>query len=329
MIRQNSRKTIIKTVDELLDTLDLDPEQRAIATRGLQDFPVRVPEDWIQKIAPGDWNDPLLRQVLPLDDEDHNAAGFVSDPVGDQQAEVVPGLLHKYQGRVLMVLTGSCPIHCRYCFRRHFDYQESALKPEALAQALEYIESHSDIHEVIYSGGDPLSLSDAYLTNVTGQIARIPHVQRLRIHSRIPIVTPERIQASTIEWLHTKGIQPIMVVHSNHAQELDDKVKAAITLFTEAQIPVLNQAVLLRGINDSVKALQRLSETLFEYGILPYYLHQLDKVEGAAHFAVADKKAISLHKTLQASLPGYLVPRLVREIAGENHKTPVAKKYAK
>ncbi len=286
-------------------------------------FKLRVPRGFIARMRPGDRHDPLLLQVLPVAAECQPSAGYTADPLGEAAAMATPGLLHKYQGRVLLTLTGACGIHCRYCFRRHYPYAEANPTGGHWEQALAYITLDSSIHEVILSGGDPLSLSDHRLAAMVADLAAVPHVQRLRIHSRLPVVLRERITPDLIDWLTGSRLRPVLVIHANHAQEIDARVQAALRKITAAGIPLLNQSVLLKGINDNADDLCALSVRLFEAGALPYYLHQLDHVQGAAHFAVSDDQAVSLMSALRARLPGYLLPRLVREEAGEPGKSPL------
>ena len=272
----------------------------------------------------GDPADPLLRQVLPLDAEDQLNPGFGKDPVGDLAALAGPGVLHKYQGRALMITTGACAIHCRYCFRRHFPYAEAQGRGADWTPVLDYLASDDSIEEVILSGGDPLALSDSRLAALAEGLDRIAHLQRLRIHTRLPIVLPERVDADLLAWLGTTRLKPVMVLHANHAQEFDADVDAALVLLRNAGVCLLNQSVLLRGVNDSVAALRALSERLFVAGVLPYYLHLLDRVQGAAHYEVAEAQARALLLELAAQLPGYLLPRLVREQAGATAKQLVS-----
>jgi EF-P beta-lysylation protein EpmB len=271
----------------------------------------------------GDLHDPLLRQVLPLPEELEMAPGFTADPVGDEAAGAAPGLLHKYEGRVLLVLTGACAVHCRYCFRRHFPYSDA---PHSLADwepALEYLAGEPSVHEVILSGGDPLSLVDSQLVRLVERLAEIPHVARLRIHSRWPIVIPERVDDAMLAWLTGTRLAPWMVVHANHPQELDAATAAALGRLVSAGVPVLNQAVLLRGVNDSVEVLAELCERLVNLRVMPYYLHQLDRVAGAAHFEVPESVGLALVEQLRERLPGYAVPQYVREVAGREFKVPL------
>lgn len=306
---------------ELCRLLDL-PESFASQAAGA-DFPLFVPRPYLARIRRGDPRDPLLRQVLPVADELQTAAGFHADPLGEGAAMRAAGLLHKYAGRVLMVTTGACAVHCRYCFRRHFPYEQS---PRSLAQwqaALDAIAADESIHEVILSGGDPLMLVDELLAPLSERLAGIDHVRRLRIHTRLPIVIPQRVTDELLGWLRGARLTPVMVVHANHAAELDDGVAAALGRLVDAGVPLLNQAVLLRGVNDSADALAELCERLVDLRVMPYYLHQLDRVQGAAHFEVPQNEGQRLMDELRRRLPGYAVPRYVREIEGEPHKTIV------
>ncbi|MEP6484272.1 MAG: EF-P beta-lysylation protein EpmB [Rudaea sp.] len=287
-------------------------------------FPLRVPRGFIARMRRGDANDPLLRQVLAVGEELLALPGFSEDAVGDLAARSALGVLHKYEGRALLIATGSCAVHCRYCFRRHFDYASDTAAADGWAEAIAHIRADTTIHEVILSGGDPFSLSTAKLAELTDALANIEHVRRLRIHTRLPIVLPERIDVAMCEWLSRLPWPVAIVVHVNHANEIDASVKTALKRLRDAGAHLLNQSVLLRGINDGVDALAELSERLFEVGVLPYYLHQLDRVAGTAHFDVDDARALELMDGLRGRLSGYLVPRLVREIAGESSKIPVA-----
>jgi EF-P beta-lysylation protein EpmB len=284
---------------------------------------MRVPEGFVARMRRGDANDPLLLQVLPRVAELLDAPGFTRDAVGDLAARAAHGVLHKYAGRALLIATGSCAIHCRYCFRRHFPYAEQTAAANGWQAALAHVRGDASIHELILSGGDPLSLSTAKLAELGEELATIPHVRRLRIHTRLPIVLPERVDAEFSDWLARMRLQRVVVLHANHAREIDAAVAAACTRLRDAGAVLLNQSVLLRGVNASVEVLAELSESLFACGVLPYYLHQLDRVAGAAHFEVDDSTARALHAGLRDRLPGYLVPRLVREVAGAAGKLPV------
>jgi EF-P beta-lysylation protein EpmB len=283
-------------------------------------FSLRVTQSFINRMKKADIEDPLLRQVLPSLEEFIQIDGFTEDPVGDLKANKIPGLLHKYKNRVLLSLTGACAIHCRYCFRREFPYAKNNPGRDGWKTVIDYIKEHSDIDEVIYSGGDPLVLSDDSLTELTQQIAEISHVKRLRIHSRLPIVLPDRITESFINAITSTRLFITMVIHCNHANEIDADVSLALETLHKANIFLLNQSVLLKGVNDSVSALKNLSAKLIENQVSPYYLHLLDKVKGTAHFDVPEEVAKQLMRTLSEEVPGYFLPRLVAEIAGEKSK---------
>ena len=308
---------------ELLSILGLDVLAGRISDAAAQQFPLRVPRGFVARMRAGDAHDPLLRQVLPLDDEERFVEGFALDAVGDAAARAGSGVLRKYRGRALLVATGSCAIHCRYCFRRHFPYAEDTAAANGWREAVRLIAADRGIDEVILSGGDPLSLSTPKLAELTSALADIPHLRRLRIHTRLPIVLPERVDAALVDWLCALPWPVTVVVHANHAQEFDASVDAALARLRSTGALLLNQAVLLRGINDSVEALAALSERGHAAGVVPYYLHQLDRVQGTAHFEVADARALELHRGLAARLSGYLVPRLVREVPGDPGKRPM------
>jgi L-lysine 2,3-aminomutase len=307
---------------ELLALLGLEALTDRLAA-GSAGFPLRVPRGFVARMKHGEPDDPLLRQVLPLDDEMQRVPGFGIDAVGDLASRGARGLLHKYHGRALLVATGSCAIHCRYCFRRHYPYAEDSAASAGWREAIGYIAADPQVTEVILSGGDPLSLSTAKLAEFGDALCRIGHVRRLRIHTRLPVVLPERIDGAFLAWLSALPLQKVVVLHVNHANELDADVGTALHRLRDAGATLLNQAVLLRGVNDAADALVELSERLFDLGVLPYYLHQLDRVAGAAHFEVDDSTATRLVDTVRSRLPGYLVPRLVREIRGEPGKTPL------
>lgn len=313
----------IRDPRELLAILDLDGAALPLSDAAAAQFPLRVPRGFVARMRRGDPSDPLLRQVLPLDDEMRPAPGFSFDAVGDGLARAGHGVLHKYQGRALLIATGSCAVHCRYCFRRHFPYAEETAAADGWQAAVETIRDDPSISEVILSGGDPMSLTTPKLAELTAGLATVPHLRRLRIHTRLPIVLPERVDGECQAWLRALPWPVAVVVHANHANEFDDAVDAAMARLRAAGITVLNQSVLLRGVNDSVDALAALSERCFAAGVLPYYLHQLDRVTGTAHFEVTDERARSLHAALRSRLSGYLVPRLVREVAGDPGKRPL------
>lgn len=288
----------------------------------MPDFPLRVPRGYVRRMRHGDPRDPLLLQVLPQASELNEVPGFTADPVGDLASVRLPGLLQKYAGRALIVTTGACAVHCRYCFRRNFPYQDNLPRGQ-YTELLAALRDDSSIREVILSGGDPLSLSDRRLSMLLQGIDDIPHVRRVRLHTRTAIVLPERVDDGLLTALSSLRTSLVTVLHCNHANEIDSEVAAAIAQLRECSVTLLNQAVMLRGVNDSAAALVSLSETLFATGVLPYYLHQLDAVHGAAHFAVSDDTARACLAEAAARLPGYLVPRLVREVAGADGKLPM------
>ena len=308
---------------ELLALLGLQAEAARISDAAAAQFPLRVPRGFVARMRRGDPHDPLLRQVLPLVDEERVEPGFGFDAVGDAAARAGAGVIRKYRGRALLVSTGSCAVHCRYCFRRHFPYAEETAAANGWREAVALVAADASIDEVLLSGGDPLSLATPKLIELTDALARIPHLRRLRIHTRLPVVLPERVDAALLAWLASLPWPVAIVVHANHAQEFNAGVDAAMARLRATGTTLLNQAVLLRGINDSVDALAALSERSFSAGVLPYYLHQLDRVAGAAHFEVGDEEALALHAGLAARLSGYLVPRLVREVAGDPGKRPL------
>lgn len=308
---------------DLLRYLDLDPNSLPAPLLAEPDFAIRVPRSFAELMRARDPEDPLLRQVLPIATEHAAQAGFTTDPLGETAARTAPGLLQKYRGRALLLVTGACAIHCRFCFRRHRHAAEATSRSQT-ESALARIAADSSVSEVILSGGDPLLLDDEALAALIERLAAIPHLRRLRLHSRLPIALPSRIDFDLCRLLVSTRLQTLFVVHANHAQELGEGARLALWGLRQHGIPVLAQSVLLHGVNDSPERLVRLAESLFASGTLPYYLHQLDRVQGAAHFAVSDERAARILAELRARLPGYLVPRLVREEAGRPAKTPLA-----
>nr|WP_290832499.1 EF-P beta-lysylation protein EpmB [Halomonas sp.] len=291
------------------------------ARTGHQLFEICVPEAYLARIAPNTPDDPLLRQVLPLEKEALTPLGYVLDPLEEAEHRPAKGLIHKYAGRVLLIASPNCAINCRYCFRRHFPYSDNSPSRAQWQEALDYLRADPTIHEAILSGGDPLAASDRQLAWLVEQLESIPHLKRLRIHTRLPVVIPDRIDDALLGWLGSTRLQKVMVLHINHTNEIDQAVIDACTRLKQTGATLLNQSVLLRGVNDDVATLATLSERLFEAGILPYYLHVLDPVQGAAHFDVPDNEARELVAQLQDRLPGFLMPRLVREIPGKASKT--------
>ena len=309
---------------ELLEAVGLGPQLLPAARAAGNSFPLRVPRGFVARMTKGDPGDPLLRQVLPLDAECVAVHGYGRDPVGDLAAMVAPGVLHKYHGRVLLTATGACAVHCRYCFRRHYPYGQATAASGRWDDALAHIRSDPAVSEVILSGGDPLMLPDWRLAEIAQALQDLPQVRRLRIHTRLPVVLPERVDPGLLEWLARTRLQKVMVVHTNHPREIDASVREAFAGIRDSGVTLLNQSVLLRGVNDDVATLAGLSETLFEAGVMPYYLHMLDRVQGAAHFEVDEAAAQALMAQLAAQLPGYLLPRLVREMPGADAKIPLA-----
>lgn len=307
------------TANELLAFLQLPPTLgNSVAEKT---FKTRVPRGYAQRMQPGNARDPLLLQVLAVGEELQPHEGFVQDPLVEKQVNPIAGLMHKYHGRVLLTVTGSCAINCRYCFRRHFPYDNNNPGREGWQQSIAYIANDPSIQEVILSGGDPLIASDTLLATLLEQLAAISHVKTLRFHTRIPVVLPERIDAGLLQLLNEIPCKKVMVLHCNHANELNEDVAQACDMLRQAGCVLLNQAVLLAGVNDDAQVLASLSERLFACGVLPYYLHLLDKVQGAAHFDIPKQRALSLYHELQALLPGYLVPKLAREEPGKKNKT--------
>jgi EF-P beta-lysylation protein EpmB len=316
--------TAVRDPGELCRLLGLDPALATAARRAAGGFPLLVPRGFVARMRPGDPHDPLLLQVLPLAAEREPAAGYSADPLAEQAALAAPALVRKYDGRVLLLATGGCAVNCRYCFRREFPYAESGAGTAGTDAAVAAVAADPSISEVILSGGDPLLLDDDRLDDLLSALGALPHVRRIRIHTRLPIVLPSRVTTRLVALL--AGARPAcaVVVHSNHPAELDDSVAAALARLAAARPILLNQAVLLAGVNDSIEVLRELSERLVDLGVVPYYLHLLDRVSGAAHFEVPEPAAVALHAALRASLPGYAVPRLVREVPGERAKVWIA-----
>lgn len=314
---------VITEPHELLRFLALDQHpQLAAGEDARRLFALRVPRAFAQRMKKGDPHDPLLLQVITDRQEFIDAPGYSTDPL-DEQSSVVPGLLHKYKNRALLLVKGGCAVNCRYCFRRHFPYQDNQGNKRNWQRALDYIRDHSELDEIIFSGGDPLMAKDHELDWLIGELETIPHLKRLRIHSRLPVVIPARITEALCQRLASSRLQVLMVTHINHAQEIDDALRHGVAMLKRAGVTMLNQSVLLRGINDDAQTLAALSNALFDAGILPYYLHVLDKVQGAAHFYVSDEAARAIMRQLLPLVSGYLVPKLAREIGGEPSKTPL------
>ena len=309
----------IRDPAELCRRLGLPPELAVEAASSTAVLSMLVPEPFLARIRPGDLNDPLLAQVLPRKAETADNPHFTADPLHEAAAARAPGLLGKYKGRFLIVASGVCAVHCRFCFRRHFPYVQ-AISRQSWPGVLQQITAETSIEEVILSGGDPLSASDYRLAEIAEQLAAIPHLRRLRVHSRLPIMIPQRVNDELLGWLRCTRLATFLVVHCNHPAEIDSDVAAALGRLAHAGVPVLNQAVLLRGVNDDVEVLAELFGRLVDLRVLPYYLHQLDRVAGAAHFEVSELRGCELIRQLRTRLPGYAVPRYVRDTPGATHK---------
>jgi EF-P beta-lysylation protein EpmB len=321
---QRELAAAIRSPAELCAALGLAPQDVAALEPGDHGFPLLVPRGFVARMRRGDPHDPLLLQVLPRAEEAAEVPGFVADPLGERAALAAPALVQKYAGRALVLVTGGCAVNCRYCFRREFPYAESGATRAGVEAALDAVAADAAIQEVILSGGDPLLVPDDRLAELIGRVEAIPHVRRLRMHTRLPIVLPERITAGLAGLLADTRLACTVVVHANHAAELDATVAAAVRRLRLTGAIVLNQAVLLAGVNDSAAVLRELSERLVDLGIVPYYLHLLDRVRGAAHFEVPEARALDLVRQLRETLPGYAVPRLAREVPGEPAKVWLA-----
>ncbi|NKB34784.1 MAG: EF-P beta-lysylation protein EpmB [Pseudomonadales bacterium] len=307
---------LITDPKELVQVLQLDLAAQPVSLAAMQQFPLKVTKPFVASMEIGNWNDPLLRQVWPARDEEANVPGYVDDPLKESAANPVAGLLHKYQGRVLLTAVPHCAIHCRYCFRRHFDYDGNSPSRIQWRQTLNYIAGDQSISEVILSGGDPLAASDQHLGWLISKIEEIPHVETLRIHSRLPIVLPQRLNPELLSLLENSRLNMVLVLHCNHPQEISDEVQHFMGKIDANSITLLNQSVLLAEINDNSTTLAELSHSLFALNVLPYYLHLPDKVAGTAHFSVSREKALQIIRQMENQLSGYLVPRLVQEEAG-------------
>ncbi|MBE0407201.1 EF-P beta-lysylation protein EpmB [Psychrobacter sp. AOP22-C1-22] len=318
---QTQLSEAITSVDELLSLLKLESLRADVYVP--KHFELRVPRGFVAKMTVGNSNDPLLKQVLPDQREQINVTGYVADPLSENTQNPVKGLLHKYQSRVLLTITGACAIHCRYCFRQHFDYSANMPTADAKENIVNYVTAHPEINEVILSGGDPLNVTNRRLFAWLDTLESLPQITTIRLHTRLPLVIPARLDDALLERLSQSRCHIVMVVHCNHGNEIDSVTSEHLQRARAAGITLLNQAVLLKGINDSVETQAQLSQCLFAAGVLPYYLHVLDKVAGAAHFDSDERSAIELYWSLLAALPGYLVPKLVRELPNRPFKVPI------
>jgi EF-P beta-lysylation protein EpmB len=310
----------VKNPVQLLQLLEIAPETAQLSEIARKSFAMIVPMPFINKMKKGDITDPLLQQVLPIKSEEQINEGYSLDPLGEHQ-NGIQGALHKYKSRILLILKSGCAVNCRYCFRRHFPYQDNNLNKQQFAEVLKYLKDHPEVNEVILSGGDPLMSKDEFLQFIVSELDQLPQLKRLRIHTRLPVVIPQRITDDLCQILKSSRLKVIFVLHINHANEIDSLFSEAMQKLHQAGIQLLNQSVLLKGVNDNCGALVKLSEALSQVNILPYYLFLLDKVQGAQHFDLTTERALQLMKEISVELPGYLVPKLSREIAGEKSKT--------
>ncbi len=317
---QAEYKNSICNLETLCNELDLDMDDLPVDRSCHQTFPLRVPHSYVKRMQKHNPTDPLLLQVLPNQLEQQEIPGFIKDPVGDLKSVKTSGLLKKYHGRALLLTSSRCAIHCRYCFRRHFPYSEQNPRQDSWTQAINELGKDHSINEIILSGGDPLMLSDQQLEKLVKKLETIQHITTLRIHTRLPVVIPNRISSSLLSWMKNTRLKLVMVLHINHAQEINHELQNKLNLLVELDCMLLNQSVLLRSVNADTKSLENLSKKLFSANIMPYYLHLLDKVAGAAHFDVPENEARLLMREVAKKLPGYLVPKLVKEIAGESSK---------
>ena len=318
---QDSLKSAITDPKALLERLSLPNELLEQAQAASQLFPLRVPLEFLNRMELGNPNDPLLKQVLPIRDEFIQTPGFTEDPLNESDARPTPGVVHKYKDRALLILSGACAINCRYCFRRHFPYSDNQLSGEHWQRALAYLKEHTELREVIFSGGDPLVTSDHRFSKMVADLEAIPHLERLRVHTRLPVVIPSRVTDQLNDTLHNSRLNCVVVLHINHANEIDQSLSDAVTKLKQSGATILNQAVLLKGVNDSADEQVRLSRALFSAGILPYYLFLFDPVAGASHFDIPIEQGKEIFTQMQRELPGYLVPRLAKEISGKTSKT--------
>tara|TARA_B100000214_G_scaffold343037_1_gene291242 strand:- start:235 stop:1239 length:1005 start_codon:yes stop_codon:yes gene_type:complete len=320
---KKSLKNAFKDLSELLSYLKIDEREANISFIQNAKFPFKVTREYASRIEKNNLNDPLLRQVLPIESEKISGNDYCKDPLNETViVDEDSSLIQKYNGRALLVTTGHCAIHCRYCFRKHYPYEShSGLKKNL--EAIKQMQTRKDISEIILSGGDPLTLPDQMLSKIFSEIKKLKHIKRMRIHSRFPVVLPSRLTLNLLKILESQSIPIILVLHCNHPNEIDNEVAKYLKRTKMAGVTILNQSVLLKGINDCPEILRQLSEKLFENGALPYYVHLLDKVSGSEHFAVSDFSAKKIQAALYSELPAYLVPRFVKDIVGANSKVPI------
>jgi EF-P beta-lysylation protein EpmB len=325
---QEQLQNALRSPGELADFLGLTLVELGFSAEADASFPLLIPRAFAARMRSGDSSDPLLRQVLAAPAETIDAPGYITDPVAEvSRYGGKPGVLQKYSGRALLIVTGQCAVNCRYCFRRHYPYGENAQSSKARLASIDALLDDLSIREIILSGGDPLLLPDDQLAAIAERITKRQRGVTLRIHTRLPIVIPDRVTESLIKALSLPGLAVVMVVHSNHPSEIDSETAAGLSRLKASGVTVLNQAVLLRGVNDSAETLAALSDRLFAAGALPYYLHLLDKVAGASHFDVPEAEARRLVGKLAGMRPGYLVPKLAAELPGASSKREIAPSY--
>jgi EF-P beta-lysylation protein EpmB len=320
---QRELRGSVRDLPGLVEAVRLDGAALPLSPAAAGRFPVRVPPAFLSRIYKGVPEDPLLRQVLPVTAEEAAIAGYGDDPIGEQTAVRTPGVIHKYHGRALLIATSACAVHCRYCFRSRFPYADNVAGRQDWRQALEYLQNDTSLTEVILSGGDPLMLPDPVLGRLFARLDRIAHLRRLRIHSRMPVAVPSRLDRKLLDLLLHSRLKPVLVMHANHPAEIDTAAIDRLRDYSRRGIVLLNQSVLLDGVNDNAAILAELSEKLFDCGVLPYYLHLLDRVSGSAHFEVEEERARAIMTDLRRILPGYLVPRPVRDEPGAPYKIPL------
>ncbi|MFQ3230037.1 EF-P beta-lysylation protein EpmB [Reinekea sp.] len=318
---QKQLATAFKSASELLHYLNIDPNKTDFITNEDAGFVLRVPKAFADLMNKGDKDDPLLQQVMIKQSELLLTEGYLADPLQEASFNPTPGLIHKYGNRALLIAHQSCAVHCRYCFRRHFPYDQQQLRQTELEQALDYLKQRPEITEVILSGGDPLNLSDRRLEQLISTLDQLPNLTTIRIHSRTPVVVPDRISPELIDTFARVKKKIVLVLHINHSNEIGTALAQKLPALTKVGVTLLNQSVLLRGVNDNAQTLIELSNTLWQNNILPYYLHLLDPVQGAAHFNIEQSTANTLWQALQSSVSGYLLPRLVREVPEKSSKT--------
>lgn len=314
----------LTSLPELIQQLALPDDMLTEGLAAQAAFKLLVPRPYLSRIEVGNPQDPLLLQILPSAMEMQAVPGYTTDPLAEAEHNPQKAIVHKYKRRLLVIAAGSCAVNCRYCFRRHFPYGENQLAQSEWQSVIDYLVAHPEVNEVIFSGGDPLMMKDALLADKVRKLEALPQIKRIRIHSRLPVVIPQRVCEEMLSWITSSRLDIVMVWHINHANEVDEEVILAATKLKQAGVTLLNQGVLLKGINDTVEAQVALSEAVFKAGLLPYYMFTLDPVEGAAHFDISIEQAQRLMGKVAAELPGYLVPRLAKEIPGKDAKTVFA-----